>query len=250
LVADGSPGSTLIVTGGSRGIGAATAKLAAARGWQVVTTYRRRAEDAEAVVDAIRRAGGKAAAFRVEITDEAEIGRLFDLAEKTFGPVTGLVNCAGVDGGPRKFADMSVEEIRWVLDTNVLGTMLCCREALRRMGTDRRGSGGAIVNLGSVLARLGGAGERVHYAGSKGAVASFSLGLAREAIADGVRVNCVIPGLTATEMNPPERIARVAPNIPIARAAQPEEIAEVILFLLSPAASYVVGTDVVVSGGR
>jgi NAD(P)-dependent dehydrogenase (short-subunit alcohol dehydrogenase family) len=240
----------LIITGGGRGIGAATARLAAQRNWRVVASYRRREEEAAAVVRAIRDAGGEAEAVKAEVADEDDVKRLFDAAESRFGKVTGLVNSAGVDGGPMKLVDMSVEEIRSVLDSNVLGTMLCCREAVRRMGRSRGGAGGAIVNLGSVLARLGGAGERVHYAGSKGAVASFTLGLAREAIADGIRVNCVVPGLTETEMNPPERIARIAPMIPVGRAGQPEEIAEAILFLLSPAASYVVGTELVVSGGR
>ncbi len=240
----------LIVTGASRGIGAATAIMAATRGWSVMTTYQRRAEAAQAVVDDIRRAGGKAGTTQVEVADETDVKRLFDLTEETFGPITGLVNSAGVDGGPRRLADMTVEELRWVINTNVLGTMLCCREAVNRMGTNKGGSGGVIVNLGSVMARLGGSGERVHYAGSKGAIVSFSLGLAREVIGDGIRVNCVTPGLTNTEMNPPERIARIAPNIPLARAAMPEEIAEVILFLLSPASSYVVGSEFVVSGGR
>lgn len=238
----------LLVTGGSRGIGAETARLAAKRGWRVVTTYNGREDSARAVVDEIVKAGGQAATIQAEVTKEADIGHAFDEAEKRFGPVAGLVNCAGVDGGPRRLTEMSTEEMRWVLDTNVLGTMLCCREAVSRM--ERDGRGGAIVNLGSVIARLGAPGERVHYAASKGAIVSFTTGLAREVAASGIRVNCVSPGLTVTEMNSPERIARIAPNIPVGRAGKPGEIAETILFLLSPAASYVVGAELTVSGGR
>lgn len=243
-------GPVLIVTGGSRGIGAATAKLAAAQGWRVMTTYLGRAAAAAAIVDEIKASGGEAATMQVEIADEAAVKRMFDVTEETFGRVTGLVNNAGVDGGPRPLVDMTTEELRHVLDSNVLGPMLCCREAVRRMSIERGGAGGSIVNLGSVAARLGSPGERVHYAGSKGAVVSFSTGLAREVMKSGIRVNCVTPGLTATEMAPPERIARMAPGIPAGRAAQPEEIARAILFLLSPEQAYVTGAEILVSGGR
>ena len=240
----------LIVTGGSRGIGAATARLAGAQGWRVMTTYRDRHDAAQSVIDEIIKAGGEAATMQVEVSDEVGVKRLFDETEKRLGAATGLVTSAGVDGGPKRLMDMSIEEIRWVLDTNVLGTILCCREAVRRMSPEAGGNGGAIVNLGSVAARLGAPGERVHYAASKGAVASFTTGLAREVAGLRIRVNCVTPGMTVTEMNGPERLARIAPTIPVGRPAQPEEIAETILFLLSPKASYVVGAELVVSGGR
>lgn len=240
----------LVVTGASRGIGAATARLAAAQGWQVVLTYRARADEAAAVVDRITREGGKALAIQAEASSESDIVRVFDTAEKAFGPVKGLVNNAGIDGGPRPLADMTLDELRGMLDTNVLGPMLFSREAVRRMRTDRGGPGGAIVNLGSVAARLGAPGERVHYAASKGAISSFTTGLAKEVAGLGIRVNCVTPGLTVTEMNPPDRIARITPTIPIGRPAEPEEHAEVILFALSPRASYLVGAEIVVSGGR
>jgi NAD(P)-dependent dehydrogenase (short-subunit alcohol dehydrogenase family) len=240
----------LVVTGGSRGIGAATAKLAAAQGWRVMTTYLGRAAAAAAVVQEIRASGGEAATMQVEVADEAAVKRLFDVTEATFGRVTGLVNNAGVDGGPSPLADLTVEELRHVLDINVLGLMLCCREAVRRMSIERGGAGGSIVNIGSIAARLGSPGERVHYAGSKGAVASFTTGLAREAMKSGIRVNCVVPGVTATDMVSPERIARMAPTIPAGRAAQPEEIARAVVFLLSPEQAYVTGAEIMVSGGR
>jgi NAD(P)-dependent dehydrogenase (short-subunit alcohol dehydrogenase family) len=245
-----SDAGILIVTGASRGIGAATAIMAAARGWRVMTSYRERREPAEAVVREIEAAGGKAATIKAEVSEPADVARLFDAAEQKFGPVTGLVNNAGIDGGPRSLLETSVAELRRLLDVNVLGTMLCAQEAVRRMATERGGKGGVIVNLGSVAARLGSPGERVHYAATKGAVASFTTGLAKEVIRSGIRVNCVSPGLTETEMNPAEKLARLSPTIPIARHGAPEEIAEAILFLLSPASSYIVGMEMTVSGGR
>ena len=240
----------LVVTGGSRGIGAATARLAAARGWSVLTTFRQRRGEADAVIAGIVAAGGRAATVQADTSVEADVLRAFDVAHSQFGPVTGLVNNAGIDGGPRPLADMSVAELREMFDVNVLGCFLCAREAVRRMATDRGGQGGVIVNLGSVAARLGAPGERVHYAASKGAIASFTTGLAREVIRNGIRVNCVSPGLTETEMNGPERLARLVPSVPIGRPADPAEIARAILFLLSPDSSYIVGDEITVSGGR
>jgi NAD(P)-dependent dehydrogenase (short-subunit alcohol dehydrogenase family) len=240
----------LIVTGGSRGIGAATVRLAAERGWAVLSSYIERREPAEAVVQEVLAAGGKAATLQADTTREDDVVRLFDTAERLFGPVTGLVNNAGMNGGPTALVDTPVEELRRLIETNVVGVMICAREAVRRMRTDRGGPGGAIVNLGSVSARLGSAFERVHYSASKGAMVSFSQGLGREAIKLGVRVNCLSPGLTDTEMNPPERQARVTPTVPIGRVAQPIEIARAILFLLSSEASYITGTELTVSGGR
>lgn len=240
----------LIVTGGSRGIGAATAKLAAERGWSVMTTYLERREPAEAVVAEIKAAGGKAATMQADTSRPEDVQRLFDETEKQFGRLTGLVNNAGMNGGPANLIDTPIEEVRRLLEINIFGSILCAREAVTRMAKSRGGLGGAIVNLGSVAARLGSAGERVHYSASKGAIISFSQGLGREAIKEGVRVNCVNPGLVETEMNPPERLARLMPVVPIGRVAQPIEIAQAILFLLSDEASYITGTDVTVSGGR
>jgi NAD(P)-dependent dehydrogenase (short-subunit alcohol dehydrogenase family) len=178
------------------------------------------------------------------------VRKLFDETERRFGPITGLVNNAGMNGGPATLLDTPIEELRRLIDINVFGCMLCAKEAVSRMAKSRGGQGGAIVNLGSVSARLGSAGERVHYSASKGAILSFTQGLGREAVKEGVRVNCVSPGVTETEMNPPERLARIVPIVPMGRVGQPIEIARVILFLLSDEASYVTGTEVTVSGGR
>lgn len=240
----------LVITGASRGIGAATARLAAARGWRVLGTYLERREPAEAVAEAIRAAGGEAAMIQADTAIEADVTRIFDEAERRFGPVTGLVNNAGINGGPTTVADLSTEELRRMMDTNVIGAFLAAREAVRRMATDRGGRGGAIVNLGSVAAVRGSPGERVHYAASKGAVVSMTIGLAHEVARLGIRVNAVSPGLTETEMNPAARLARLVPTVPIGRVADPEEVARVILFLLSEEASYVLGVNVTVSGGR
>jgi NAD(P)-dependent dehydrogenase (short-subunit alcohol dehydrogenase family) len=240
----------LIITGGSRGIGAATAKLAAQRGWNVMTTYIERREPAETVVNEIRAKGGHAATMQVNTSLEEDVQQLFDATEMQFGPVTGLVNNAGMNGGPATLVNIPVDEIRRLIDINIFGCILCAREAVKRMSTNRGGKGGAIVNIGSVAARLVSAGERVHYSASKGAIVSFSQGLGREAIKEGVRVNCVSPGLTETEMNPPERIARVVPAVPMGRIGQPSEIANAILFLLSDEASYITGAELTVSGGR
>lgn len=246
---------TLVITGASRGIGAATARLAASRGWRVAGSYLERREPAEAVVAEIAAAGGQAIAVQADTSREEDVVRLFDTAEQRFGRVTGLVNNAGINGGPVTVADMPTAELRAMIDTNIFGAFLCAREAVRRMATDRTGAsgggtGGAIVNLGSVAARLGSPGERVHYAASKGAIVSMSHGLAKEVIRSGIRVNCVSPGLTETEMNPADRLAKLIPGVPAGRVGLPEEIAKVILFLLSEESSYMVGVDVTVSGGR
>ena len=240
----------LVITGASRGIGAATARLAAAQGWRVVGTYLERRAPAEAVAAEIRAAGGEALMLQADTTVEADVTRVFDEAEARFGKVTGLVNNAGMNGGPTDVADLSTAELRRLIDINVIGTFLCAREAVRRMATDRGGPGGAIVNLASVAAVRGSAGERVHYAASKGAVVSMTIGLAQEVARSGIRVNAVSPGLTETEMNPPDRLARLVPTVPIGRVAAPEEVARVILFLLSDEASYMLGVNVTVSGGR
>ena len=241
---------TLVITGASRGIGAATARLAASRGWRVVGSYLERHEPAAAVVAEITAAGGQAIAVQADTSKEEDVIRLFDTAERRFGPISGFVNNAGINGGPMALADMSTSELRSMIDTNIFGAFLGAREAVRRMATDRGGRGGTIVNLGSVAARLGSPGERVHYAASKGAIVSMSHGLAKEVIRSGIRVNCVSPGLTETEMNPADRLAKLLPGVPIGRVGEPSEIAKVILFLLSDESSYMVGVDVTVSGGR
>ena len=244
----------LLITGGSRGIGAATAKLAAARGWRVCLSYERDGDAAEAVVRAIAGAGGQAVAVRADVRREADVAALFDAAEAAFGPVMGLVNNAGVTGRIGAFADATPQTIREVVEINVIGAMLAAREAVRRMSTARGGKGGAIVNISSGAATLGSPGEYVHYAASKGAVDTLTLGLAREVAREGIRVNAVAPGLVVTDIHAaggePDRPERIAPTIPMGRAGRPEEIAEPILFLLSPAASYITGAILRVAGGR
>lgn len=245
---------TLIVTGGSRGIGAATARLAAAQGYAVAVNYARDEGAARAVVAAISASGGRAVAIGADVAVEADVLRLFAEAERALGPITALVNNAGITGGRARLADVSAEALARVLAVNVAGSILCAREALRRMSTRRGGGGGAIVNVSSLAARIGGAGDWVHYAASKGAINSMTVGLAREAAEEGVRVNAVAPGLIETDIHAangmPDRLAQLAPTVPMRRAGSPDEVASAILWLLSPAASYVTGTIVEVGGGR
>lgn len=240
----------LIVTGGSRGIGAATARLAGARGYAVCVNYASRPDAAEDTCAAITQAGGTAFSFRADCSREQEVAALFDEAEERFGAVSDLVTCAGMMGGPTRLEALPAEEMRRLFEINVFATLLCCREAVRRMSTRNGGAGGRIVTISSVAAANGSIGERVHYAASKGAINSFSFGLSREVAGEGVRVNTFSPGLTATEMNPPERLARLGPTIPIGRVGEAQEMAQGILWLLSDEAAYCVGANIVMSGGR
>jgi NAD(P)-dependent dehydrogenase (short-subunit alcohol dehydrogenase family) len=240
----------LVITGGSRGIGAATGRLAAERGWKVVTSYRERRAPADAVIDQIRANGGEAVTVRADVSREDEVKRLFDAAEAAFGQVTGLVNNAAVLGGPVRLADLTIDELRLIMDTNVIGPFLVAREAVRRMSTERGGRGGVIVNISSIAARHGSGGERIHYSASKSAINSLTVGLAKEVGREGIRVNSISPGVTATDMNPPEIQARFAPMTPLGRAADPIEIARAILFALSSESSFMSGADILVAGGR
>lgn len=240
----------LIVTGASRGIGAETAVLAAARGYRVCVNYARDADSAAHVVDTIVAAGGQAVAIRADTADEVAVAALFEEAERRLGRVTALVNNAGVFGGPTRVADLEVAELRRLLDVNVVGYFLCCREAVRRMSTRTGGAGGRIVNVSSVAATRGSPNERVHYAASKGAVNSLTAGLALEVAREGIRVNTLTPGLTHTTLHPPGRVEGLESAVPLGRAAQPEEIARGILWLLSTEAAYMVGANLVMSGGR
>ncbi len=245
---------TLVITGGSRGIGAATARLAAAEGYDVAVNYRDQATAAEAVVREIEGAGRRAIAVKGDVAREADVLRLFEESERALGRITGLVNNAGIIGAGGRVVDLDGEALRRMLDVNVTGAFLCAREAVKRLSTARGGKGGAIVNLSSMAAFLGSPGEFVHYAASKGAIESMTIGLAREVAAEGIRVNAVAPGLIDTEIHAssgiPDRVGRLAPSVPMRRGGTAEEVAEAIIWLLSDKASYVTGTSIRVSGGR
>jgi NAD(P)-dependent dehydrogenase (short-subunit alcohol dehydrogenase family) len=244
----------MIVTGGSQGIGAAVARLAAARGMPVALSYRSGRRPAEQVVADIEAAGGRAIAIQADSADEAATVALFEAAEAALGPVTALVNNAGITGPVKRLEDVDTALLDSVMSTNINGVFLATREAVRRMATDKGGKGGAIVNVSSRAAGLGGGGEWVHYAASKGAVDSFTIGASRELAARGIRVNAVVPGLIDTEIHAKaglnDRLERMAPGVPMGRAGSAEEVAKVILWLLSDEASYVTGALVPVSGGR
>jgi NAD(P)-dependent dehydrogenase (short-subunit alcohol dehydrogenase family) len=244
----------LLITGASRGIGAATASLAARRGWAVAVNYHRQADAAQAVVDTIRAEGGRAVALAGDVADEAAVLRLFADTEAALGPLSALVNNAGVLAPQMALADMDVARWQRILATNVLGPLLCCREAVRRLSTRRGGQGGAIVNVSSAAARLGSPGEYVDYAASKGALDTLTLDLAKEVAAEGIRVNGVRPGFIYTDMHAdggePGRVDRVKAGIPLQRGGQPEEVAAAILWLLSDEASFTTGHMLDVAGGR
>ncbi|MGI4799686.1 MAG: SDR family oxidoreductase [Janthinobacterium lividum] len=243
-------GRLAVVTGGSRGIGAAICCRLARDGYAVAVNYARSAAEAEAVVEEIVRGGGQAASFCADVSDPAQLEAMFDNADRRLGRLAALVNNAGIIGPLGRVVDVPAAGLQQLLSINIAGTVLASQHAARRMSTRSGGSGGGIVNLSSTAARLGGAGENVVYAMTKGAIDAFTAGLGRELAEDGVRVNAVAPGLIATDMSPPERVARMSPSIPMRRAGEPAEIAEAVAWLLSPAASYVTGTTLTVSGGR
>ena len=244
----------LLVTGASRGIGAATALRAAADGWDVAVNYARDKAAAETVAQGVTAAGRRALVVACDIAKPADVEALFATVDSELGPLAGLVNNAGTTGQVKRVDEMTAGDIAGVFDLNVTGLMLCCGAAVRRMSTRHGGQGGVIVNLGSIAARLGAAGEFVHYAGSKGAVESITLGLAREVAGEGVRVNAVAPGMIDTEIHAsagaPDRVARLGPTVPQGRAGTAEEVAEAVVWLLSDAARYCAGSIIDVSGGR
>jgi NAD(P)-dependent dehydrogenase (short-subunit alcohol dehydrogenase family) len=241
----------VIVTGASRGIGAAIARLAAREGAAVAVNYNNSEGGAGRIVSDIEAAGGKALAIQGDVAREADVMRLFETAEKHLGAIEGLVNNAGITGGMASVMDVTAEQVERVLTANVTGSFICAREAMRRMAKSRGGSGGVIVNISSLAARIGGGGEWVHYAASKGAMDSFTRGLAKEAGPEGVRVVAVAPGLIETDMGaPPGRLERLISSVPLGRGGQPEEVAEAVAWLLSPAASYVHGSILEIGGGR
>jgi NAD(P)-dependent dehydrogenase (short-subunit alcohol dehydrogenase family) len=243
-----------IVTGGSRGIGAATARLAAARGYAVCVNYVRNREADDAVVADCRRTGTKAVAVQADVAVEADVVRLFETVDRELGRVTALVNNAGILERQTRVEDMDAARITRVLATNVVGSFLCCREAVRRMSTRRGGTGGAIVNVSSVAARVGAPVEYVDYAAAKGAIDSLTLGLSKEVAEEGIRVNAVRPGFIYTDIHAsggePGRVDRVRAFVPMKRGGQPEEVAAAILWLLSDEASYATGTFLDLAGGR
>jgi NAD(P)-dependent dehydrogenase (short-subunit alcohol dehydrogenase family) len=240
----------LLITGAGRGIGAATARLAAARGYDVAVNYLRDEKAANDVVSAVKAAGQRAVAIQGDVAIEADVARTFATIDKELGRLTHLVYNAGSTGGNSRLEAADTAMIRSVIELNVLGALMCAKAAIPRMSAKHGGPGGAIVMLSSVAATLGSAGEYVWYAASKGAVDSMTIGLARELAGDGIRVNAVAPGIIATEIHPPGRLERLAPLTPIGRAGTPDEIAESVLFLLSDASSYTTGTVLRVSGGR
>ena len=244
----------LIITGGSRGIGAATARLAAAGGDAVCISYLRNRDAADAVVQGIVSTGGTAMAVAADVSMEDDVVRLFEQVDAALGPVSALVNNAGMLERQCRVEDMDAARLMRVFGTNVIGSMLCAREAVRRMSTRHGGSGGAIVNVSSAASRLGSPDEYVDYAASKGAIDTFTIGLAKEVAADGIRVNAVRPGVIHTEMHAsggePGRIERVKTSVPMQRGGYPDEVARAILWLLSEEASYATGALLDVAGGR
>lgn len=244
----------MIVTGGSQGIGAAVARLAGARGYAVALTYQSNQALADCVVADITAGGGRAIAVQAEMADEASILALFRTVDATLGRVTVLVNNAGGPGPTCKLADISSAILDQVLAVNVRAPFLLIREAAARMATDRGGAGGAIVNVSSRAAEIGGANEWVHYAASKGALDSLTIGAARELATGGIRVNAVSPGLIETDLHAraglPDRLTRLVGGVPMGRTGSAEEVAEAVLWLASDAASYITGVIVPISGGR
>jgi NAD(P)-dependent dehydrogenase (short-subunit alcohol dehydrogenase family) len=244
----------LLVTGASRGIGAACALRAARDGWDVVVNYANDATAAEAVANQVRGLGRRALALRADVADEAAVLAMFAAVDREFGALHGLVNNAGVVDVAARVDAMSVARWQRMFGVNVIGSMLCAREALRRMSRRHGGSGGAIVNLSSAASRLGSPAQYVDYAAAKAAIDTFTLGLAREVAAEGVRVNAVRPGIIETEIHAsggePDRVARLAPSVPMQRAGTADEVAAAVVWLLSDAASYTTGALLDVTGGR
>lgn len=244
----------LLVTGASRGIGAATALLAARRGWAVAVNYASQRAAADAVVQQVLDIGGRAIAVQADVADESQVLAMFQRVDRELGRITGLVNNAGVVDVSQRLEDMSYARLRRMLDINVMGSLLCAREAVRRMSIRHGGRGGAIVNVSSAAARLGSPGQYVDYAAAKGAIDAFTLGLAKEVGGEGIRVNAVRPGLIDTEIHAsgglPNRVRDLAHQVPMGRGGTAEEVALAILWLLSPEASYTTMSLLEISGGR
>ena len=245
---------TLLITGGSRGIGAATALLAAQRGYAVAVNYTTNSLAADEVVRQIRAGGGSAITVQADVAIEEQVLAMFARIDAKLGRLTALVNNAGVVDVAARVDEMSVTRLKRMFDVNVLGSFLCAREAVKRMSTRFGGAGGAIVNVSSVAARLGGAGQYVDYAASKGAIDAMTIGLAKEVAAQGIRVNAVRPGIINTDIHAsggqPDRASQMAPLVPMQRAGSAQEVAQAIVWLLSKDASYTTGAVLDVAGGR
>ena len=244
----------LLVTGGSRGIGAATCKLAAQQGWAVAVNYSANSLAADEVVRSIRSQGGHAMAVQADVADEDQVLRMFEQIDAKLGHLTGLVNNAGVVDVTARVQDQSLERWRRMFDINVMGSMLCAREAVRRMSTSLGGQGGSIVNVSSAAARLGAPGQYVDYAAAKGASDAFTIGLAKEVGSDGIRVNAVRPGLIETDIHAsgglPNRVRDLQHQVPMGRGGSAQEVAQLMVWLLSDAASYTTMSLIDISGGR
>lgn len=244
----------VLITGGSRGIGAATARLAARQGWDVLISYQQQRDAAEAVLAEVQAAGGRGHAVQAEVGDEAQVLALFAAADARFGRLDALVNNAGVVDVAQTVAEMSLARLERMFRVNTVGTFLCAREAVRRMSTRYGGRGGAIVNVSSAAARLGAPGQYVDYAAAKGAVDVLTLGLAKEVAGEGIRVNAVRPGLIETDIHAsggqPDRVQRLLPTVPMQRGGTAEEVAEAIAWLMSDSSPYTTGSLLEVSGGR
>ncbi|TFZ06951.1 SDR family oxidoreductase [Ramlibacter henchirensis] len=244
----------VLITGASRGIGAATARLAAARGWSVAVNYTANEEAAQQVVEAVKAAGRRATAVQADVADERQVVRMFEQVDSQLGRLTDLVNNAGVVDVAARVDEMSGERLQRMFGINVIGSILCAREAVRRMSTRHGGSGGAIVNVSSAASRLGSPAQYVDYAAAKGAIDAFTLGLAKEVAAEGIRVNAVRPGLIETDIHAsggiPDRVKQLAHHVPMQRGGTADEVAQAIVWLLSPEASYTTMSLLDVSGGR
>ena len=247
-------GPVLLVTGGSRGIGAAACLVAARHGWRVAVNYASNEAAANAVVSEIKKAGGDAIAIRGDVGNAADIVSMFEAVDKHFGRLDGLVNNAGIVDYTARVDEMSADRLERMMRINVTGSILCAGEAVRRMSSRHGGQGGVIVNISSMAAVIGGSTQYVDYAASKAAIDTFTIGLSREVAAEGIRVNAIRPGIIETDIHAsggqPDRPKEMASSIPMKRTGQAEEVADAIVYLLSPSASYITGAILNVSGGR
>lgn len=244
------PDKIVLVTGGSRGIGAATSRLAARKGWAVAVNFKSDEKAAQGVVKTIQDGGGKAVAIQADMAKESDIARMFEEVDKKLGRLTDLVYNSGITGKASRFEAVSTATLQEVMDVNVMGAFWCARAAIPRISTKNGGPGGSIVLLSSVAATLGGVGEYVWYAASKGAIDTLNIGLSKELATEGIRVNAVSPGPVDTEIHEPGRLDRIISVLPMGRAATPDEIAESVVFLMSEASSFTTGANLRVAGGR